>query len=64
MDRFREKYRNCDALLIDDVQFVQQRGTQEEILHTFNELQSNGKQIVMTSDKHPKQIGGPGDCAA
>ncbi len=59
MDRFREKYRNCDALLIDDVQFLSNKeGTQEEFFHTFNELQSNGKQIVMTSDKHPKQIGG------
>jgi chromosomal replication initiator protein len=59
MDRFREKYRNCDALLIDDAQFLSNKeSTQEEFFHTFNELQSNGKQIVMTSDKHPKQIGG------
>lgn len=59
MDRFRDKYRSCDALLIDDVQFLSNKeGTQEEFFHTFNDLQSNGKQIVMTSDKHPKQIGG------
>jgi chromosomal replication initiator protein len=59
MDRFREKYRNCDLLLIDDVQFLSKKeGTQEEFFHTFNELYQQGKQIVMTSDKHPKKIGG------
>ena len=59
MDRFREKYRSCDALLIDDVQFLSNKeSTQEEFFHTFNELYENNKQIVMTSDKPPKHIGG------
>ncbi len=57
MDRFRDKYRKCDALLIDDVQFLSNKEqTQEEFFHTFNELYQDGCQIVMTSDKHPKQI--------
>lgn len=59
MDRFREKYRNCDILLIDDVQFLSNKiQTQEEFFHTFNELHSNGKQIILTSDKPPKMIAG------
>ena len=59
MDRFREKYRSCDVLLIDDVQFLSNKiQTQEEFFHTFNELHSSGKQIVLTSDKPPKMIGG------
>jgi len=59
MDRFREKYRNCDLLLIDDVQFLSKKEqTQEEFFHTFNELLQHGKQIVMTSDKHPRKISG------
>ncbi|WP_027327123.1 chromosomal replication initiator protein DnaA [Helicobacter pametensis] len=57
MDRFREKYRNCDYLLIDDVQFFGgKEKIQEEFFHTFNELHNNFKQIVMTSDKAPKKI--------
>ncbi len=57
MDRFREKYRNCDILLIDDTQFLSNKiQTQEEFFHTFNELHSAGKQIVLTSDKPPKDI--------
>lgn len=57
MDRFREKYRNCDYLLIDDVQFFGgKEKIQEEFFHTFNELHTNFKQIVMTSDKNPKKI--------
>lgn len=57
MDRFREKYRNCDYLLIDDVQFFGgKEKIQEEFFHTFNELHNNFKQIVMTSDKSPKKI--------
>ena len=57
MDRFREKYRKCDILLIDDVQFLSNKiQTQEEFFHTFNELHSNGRQIVLTSDKPPKMI--------
>ncbi len=59
MDRFREKYRKCDILLIDDVQFLSNKiQTQEEFFHTFNELHSSGKQIVLTSDKPPKMIAG------
>ena len=59
MDRFREKYRKCDILLIDDVQFLSRKEqTQEEFFHTFNELHNKSKQIVLTSDKHPKQIAG------
>ena len=57
MDRFREKYRGCDYLLIDDVQFFGgKEKIQEEFFHTFNELHTNFKQIVMTSDKAPKKI--------
>ena len=59
MERFREKYRNCDVLLIDDTQFLSNKiQTQEEFFHTFNELHSMGKQIVLTSDKAPKMING------
>ena len=59
MERFREKYRNCDYLLIDDTQFLSNKiQTQEEFFHTFNELHSSGKQIVLTSDKPPKMING------
>lgn len=59
MDSFREKYRKCDYLLIDDVQFLGGReGVQEEVLNTFNALYSTQKQIIMTSDKPPKEIKG------
>ena len=59
MERFREKYRNCDILLIDDTQFLSNKiQTQEEFFHTFNELHSAGKQIILTSDKPPKSING------
>lgn len=59
MDRFKEKYRGCDALLIDDIQFLSGKNQiQEEFFHTFEELRNHGKQIIMTADKHPKQIAG------
>ncbi|RDU72465.1 chromosomal replication initiator protein DnaA [Helicobacter anseris] len=57
MDKFREKYRHCDYLLIDDVQFFGgKQQIQEEFFHTFNDLHSKNKQIVMTADKSLKQI--------
>ncbi len=57
MDRFREKYRGCDYLLIDDVQFFGgKEKIQEEFFYTFNELHTNFKQIVMTSDRSPRKI--------
>ncbi len=62
MERFREKYRKCDLLLIDDVQFFSGKTeTQEEFFHTFEQLRNDGKQIIMTSDKHPKKIAGMSD---
>lgn len=54
---FRNKYRNTDILLIDDVQFLAfKEGTQEEFFHTFNALYDNQKQIVLTSDRQPNDI--------
>jgi len=59
MDRFQEKYRKCDVLLIDDIQFLSNKeGIQEEFFHTFEALRGTGKQIILTADKHPKKIGG------
>ena len=57
MPKFREKFRHIECLLIDDIQFIAGKDkTQEEFFHTFNTLHDSGKQIVVTSDKFPKDI--------
>ena len=59
MNEFRGKFRNVDLLLIDDIQFWSKKeGTQEEFFHTFNALYESHKQIVVTSDKFPKDLVG------
>ena len=55
--QFREKYRNLDVLMIDDIQFVSKRPeTQNELFHTFNDLKQAGKQIIFASDRAPAEI--------
>jgi chromosomal replication initiator protein len=57
MDQFRRKFRNINVLLIDDIQFISgKERTQIEFFHTFNSLYENKKQIVLTSDKFPREI--------
>jgi len=54
---FKDKYRNCDALILDDIQFIKRAvETQEEMFHTFNTLHNDNKQIVFTSDLPPKEL--------
>ncbi len=57
MDEFKTRFRNMDVLIVDDVQFIAgKERTQEEFFHTFNSLYDSHKQIVITSDKFPKEI--------
>lgn len=57
IEEFKKFYRSVDALLIDDIQFFgRSEGTQEEFFHTFNRLFENGRQIVLASDRYPKDI--------
>jgi chromosomal replication initiator protein len=57
MDQFRSAFRDVDVLLVDDIQFLEgKEGMQEEFFHTFNSLFEHNKQIVTTSDSHPKDI--------
>ena len=57
MKEFRDEYRQCDLLMIDDIQFIAGKvSSQEEFFHTFDALYNNSKQIILTSDRPPKEI--------
>ncbi|MDO8557691.1 MAG: chromosomal replication initiator protein DnaA [bacterium] len=59
IEEFKQRYRACDVLIIDDIQFLSgKEKTQEEFFHTFNHLFANNKQIILSSDRPPKAIGG------
>ncbi len=56
-EEFREKYRNNDVFLIDDIQFlINKERTQEEFFHTFNEMKDSGRQVIISSDKPPREL--------
>jgi chromosomal replication initiator protein len=58
VDRWRARYRSADALIIDDVQFIAARErTQEELFHIFNSFQDAGKQVILSSDRAPRELG-------
>ncbi len=57
MNEFKIKYRNVDVLLLDDIQFIEEKkSTREEVFHTYNTLHDNGKQLVFSSDRPPKDL--------
>ncbi len=57
IDKFRDRYRSCDIILIDDIQFISGKdSTQEEFFHTFNEIVGRGGHVLMTSDRTPEEI--------
>ena len=57
MESFKHRYRSLDVLLIDDIQFFAGKGrSQEELFHTVNALLDSGQQIVITSDRYPKNL--------
>ena len=59
LEAFKQKYRSCDLLLIDDIQFMANKSeTQQELFHTFNSLYNQNKQIIFTSDRPPKELNG------